>query len=98
VTPASGAIGVNRRTTVTAKFSEPVTTGTVKSETFYLDKDGANSPISTTVSYGSTTQTATLKPSARLDANATYKATVDGVTDPAGNRNTPYSWSFTTGG
>ena len=53
--------------------------------------------VTATVSYSSTSRTATLNPSAPLAADRTYTATVSGISDVAGNVMAPYSWSFTTG-
>jgi Bacterial Ig-like domain len=61
--------------------------------------------VPATLSYASDTTKATLDPSAPLDASSTYRVTVSGAWDLAGNQldqdpNTsgdqPMSWSFTT--
>lgn len=56
-------------------------------------------PVSASVSYDSTTKTATLDPVSDLVANTNYWATVTtGAKDAAGNTLAQnYSWSFTTG-
>ncbi len=97
--PIKGATGVTTRTTVTATFSEHVDPETITTGTFYLIKDGTATRISATVTYDPATQTATLKPSSRLERGKKYTATVDGVKDkalPTGNAIVPYSWSFIT--
>src|SRR5215212_4190776 len=93
---------------VTATFSKVMDANTINGSTFTLTKpDGPDAdtnpyPVSGTVSYdSSTSNTATLTPSANLDYNTTYTATVkggaNGVKDSAGN---PLSadevWTFTT--
>src|SRR5207244_1328697 len=100
VTPASGATGVNTSTTVTATFSEAMNASTITTGTFVL-RNGA-SVVTSTVSYNSNTNVATLTPSAALAASTTYTATISGgasgVKDLAGNAlASNFVWSFTTG-
>ncbi|HET7486306.1 MAG TPA: DUF4082 domain-containing protein [Acidimicrobiales bacterium] len=85
--PASGATGVPRRSTVTVKFSESVNAS--------LALQSPAGPVATTLSYDDTTHTATWTPTAALDYSTTYTATVTGA-DSAGNQLAPASWSFTT--
>jgi hypothetical protein len=87
---------VATNTTVTATFNEAVQASTVNT-TNYVLKDPNGKTVTATVSYNSTTYTATLNPSAAL-ANATkYTCTVSGVLDTAGDpMNGPFSCSFTT--
>ena len=92
-TPAPGATGVARNTTVTATFSEAIQPA---SGSFVLTGP-ANSVIAATLSYNSTTHTLTLTPNASLSALTTYTATVTGVLDQTGNPMPGSSvWSFTT--
>ncbi|HSI59540.1 MAG TPA: Ig-like domain-containing protein [Ideonella sp.] len=102
VSPASGATGVSRTTSVTATFSEPMTASTITTSSFEL-RNAANQLIAATVSYNAATQVATLTPSATLAGSATFTATVrGGATDPrvkdaAGNALAANRvWSFTT--
>jgi len=87
-TPASGATGVNFGTSATAKFSEPMKASTITSSTFQL-KDSANNLVPATVTYNSSTNTATLTPQAALQFGMTYTLIVKGGTggaaDLAGN-------------
>ena len=100
VSPKEGATGVNAAAKVTATFSESIAPSTVNSTTFTLVKDGTTSAVAAVVTYDSTTKTASLNPSARLEAGKSYTATVrggpSGVKDLAGN---PLAadkvWSFT---
>ena len=95
-TPPDGAVDVNTVATVTISFSEPMDEGTIGTGTFEL-RDAASDLISSAITYNSGTNTATLTPTALLNPEAFYTATVDGVTDLAGNPlATANSWSFTT--
>jgi hypothetical protein len=80
-----------------ATFSEPLASATVTTATVKLAGPG-NVAVPATVSYDSTSLTATLTPSTTLAQDTTYTATVTtGVTDQAGNPlAAPVSWSFTT--
>jgi N,N-dimethylformamidase beta subunit-like, C-terminal/Concanavalin A-like lectin/glucanases superfamily/Bacterial Ig-like domain/Bacterial Ig domain/Calx-beta domain len=100
VAPANGATGVLTDTNVTATFSESVNPTTVTTSTFEL-RDSANALVPATVSYNSSTSTATLDPSSTLAWGATYTARVkggsSGVKDSAGNAlAADFTWSFTT--
>jgi hypothetical protein len=69
---------------------------TITASSFVLN---GTSAVAATVTYDSSTGTATLTPSAPLAASTTYTATVKAtVTDTAGNAlGTDYTWTFTTG-
>jgi hypothetical protein len=97
--PAPGATDVAISVSPTSTFSEAMSASTITTTTFTLVKQGQTTPVAATVSYAS--QTATLDPSANLEAGATYTATVrggaSGVKDVAGNAlAADVSWSFTT--
>jgi hypothetical protein len=96
VSPSAGSTGVSTGTTVRATFSEAMAASTVNGSTFTLT--GPSGAVAATVAYDGTTRTATLTPSAPLDAGATYDATVTtGVTDTAGNAlASPSTWRFIT--
>ena len=101
--PANDATSVSTSTAVTALFSEPLDAATVSGATFEL-RNSSNALVAASVSYNTTTRTATLTPSSALAGSTTYTVTVKGgaadprVKDLAGNalaaNNT---WSFTTG-
>ncbi len=96
-TPASGATGVATNTAVTATFNEPVVASSITTGDFVLKNSGGTA-VTATVSYNSSTDTATLTPSARLANSTTYTATISGVTDGSGHAMaSAFSWSFTTG-
>src|SRR5205823_1533577 len=77
---------------ITATFSKPVVSTTIN----FVLQDAANNPVAGSVSYNSSTNTATFAPNAALIVSTTYTATVSGAQDSAGNTMTPFSWSFTT--
>src|SRR5215213_2205220 len=105
--PGNGGSDVPIASKVQATFSKAMDANTINGSTFTLTKpdgpDADTNPdaVSGTVAYSSTANTATLSPSANLDYNTTYTATVkggaNGVKDAAGN---PLSadqvWKFTT--
>ncbi|GAA2109876.1 hypothetical protein GCM10009841_31490 [Microlunatus panaciterrae] len=88
--PAAGATDVPVTSTVTATFSEPVSSGSISL------RDSANSAVSGSTSPTGSTQTLTFTPSSALTASTTYTATVSSATDAAGNTMDPISWTFTT--
>jgi methionine-rich copper-binding protein CopC len=91
--PAASATGVAANVNVTATFSEDVEPSAL---TITL-KDSANNSVTGLVTYSSATKTVTFNPNSDLALNASYTATVTGVTDLAGNVLTsPVTWSFTT--
>ena len=94
--PARDAVNVSITAPVTVTFSEAMDGGTINGSTFEL-LDAADAPVPAAVTYNSGSNTATLDPTAPLDADATYTATVDGAADVAGNQLAAvYTWSFTT--
>jgi glucose/arabinose dehydrogenase len=100
-TPAPGATSVSLDVSPTATFSEAMDAATLTTATFTLLKQGTATPVSASVSYDLATRTATLDPSANLEASATYTATVKGgsagVKDLAGNPlAADSSWTFQT--
>ncbi len=90
--PLAGSSSVPSTTTVSAKFSKPVTAG---SQGLVL-KDQAGATVPGTTSYNTTTRVITFTPTAALSGFVTYTATVSG-TDSLGNGvNSAKTWSFTT--
>ena len=67
---------------MTATFNEAVQSGTIS---FTLDPQWGHSRLAATVAYNSSTNTATLTPSAALAYSTTYTATVSGAKDTAGD-------------
>lgn len=94
VTPAPGAVQVPLDTILTATFSEPVTG--VNESSFTLM--GPSGPVAGTVTYDAGTRTATFAPSASLELDGVYTATLStAIQDLAGNAlAAPYTWSFAT--
>ncbi|HET9828769.1 MAG TPA: DUF4082 domain-containing protein, partial [Nocardioidaceae bacterium] len=89
-TPADGATGVPVSTTVTATFSEPVSSAALAL------KDDAGGSVAGTTTYTASTQTLTFTPNAALAGGKSYTATVNGATDAAGNTMDAVTWTFTT--
>ncbi|WP_422925487.1 DUF4082 domain-containing protein [Singulisphaera sp. PoT] len=93
-TPASGATGVSTTSSVTAVFNESVLASPV---TFTLTNLATGAAVAATVSYNSTSKTFTLVPSAPLAGSTTYRASISGVKDAAGQvMAVPATWTFTT--
>ncbi len=94
-TPAAGATGVARNTTVTATFSEAIAASSVTTTTFTLTPAGGTAVAGTVTTSGTT---ATFTPSADLAFGTTYTARLTtGVTDLAGNGLAQaQAWTFTT--
>ncbi|MGW6173954.1 Ig-like domain-containing protein, partial [Arthrobacter sp. NPDC055138] len=94
-THASGAKSINRSRNIHVKFSEAVSG--VSGSSFKL-VDNKGKTVSAKVSYNSRTKTATLNPSSKLKANATYKVRLSSsIKDASGNRLSATNWSFRTG-
>lgn len=90
VTPTSGATGTATNTTMTATMNEAVS---LSSATFFATDPGGAKLTGTTTLSGNTL---TFTPSAALEPNTTYTASVQ-VADTNGNMMaSPYTWSFTT--
>ena len=96
VSPANNSTGISVAPSITATFTEDMLSVFIDSTTFTL-KQGST-PVAGTVSYNSTTKTATFTPSANLLYSTTYTAMITtGVKDMATNSmSTDYVWSFTT--
>ena len=90
--PASGATGVSAGSSVTATFSEAVQQNTIS----FVLKDSGGYVLGSTVSYNSSTFTATLTPVSPMAYSTQYTASLSGAKDTAGNTMSPVSWSFTT--
>ena len=96
--PAGGATGVSLDQVVSATFDRNMDAATLTSATFFLKKTGG-SPLPATVVYNGETKTATLDPSAALEAGVTYSATLSAaVKSQTGQAlsGAPKVWSFTT--
>ena len=92
-TPVSATLGVALASPLTATFNQAVQSSTI---VFMLTNEFGNS-VSGTVSYNSSTDTATFTPRAPLAASTTYIATMSGVQNSAGlAMNGPFTWEFIT--
>jgi O-glycosyl hydrolase len=97
VTPTNAATGVAVTATLTATFSQVMSSSTITNSTFTLATQ-SGTPVAGAVSYNSTTSVATFAPSQDLAYNTMYTATISvGATSAAGiPLAQAYSWSFTT--
>jgi len=94
-TPAAGATGIVRNTTVTATFSEAVVGVT---GTSFTVRNPAGTVAAGTVTFNATTRVATFTPSSLRVANTIYTVTLtSAITDVAGNPLPVTTWTFTTG-
>ena len=91
--PTGGATGVSINGNVTVTFNDNMDSSTLTSSTFYLDNG-----ITGTVSYDSSTKTATLNPSTKLESSTQYTATLTTDIQDEGDNNlaATYTWVFTT--
>jgi hypothetical protein len=101
VSPANNSSGASLNALVTATFSEPMNASTINGATFLL-VDSTSRQVPGTVTYNTSSATATLTPTAALTTSTTYTATVksgsSGVKDSNGNALTAdFVWSFSTG-
>ena len=77
---------------IAATWNEPVSASTIS----FVLKNSSGNVVSTSVSYNSTTDTATLTSSADLVPGVTYTVTLSGAQNAAGTATmSPDSWSFT---
>jgi hypothetical protein len=90
--PAAASSGAGVNGNVVARFSEPVTPGSIS---FSLRDPGGN-VVPASVAYDSSTFTATLDPASALAYGTTYTATLAGAADANGNVMATTTWSFTT--
>lgn len=94
--PSSGATNIPVGATVTVKFSKAMNSSTINGNNIYLTKSG--SKIRATVSYNSTTRTASVKPSSNLSYSTAYYVNLtSGIKDTTGNALQQTNWKFTTG-
>jgi Domain of unknown function (DUF4082)/Bacterial Ig-like domain len=88
ISPASGATGVATNATVSVQFLGAMNAGTVNASTLTL-QDSLGNAVVATVNYDAGSTTATLTPSAALNAGTTYTLTISGgaggVADANGN-------------
>ncbi|MGC4032808.1 MAG: PQQ-dependent sugar dehydrogenase [Tepidisphaeraceae bacterium] len=101
-TPYQGQQLVGVSANITVKFTDAMTPASLTSSTLQL-RDPAGNVLASTVTYDSTTKTATINPSANLQSSANYYTVkvvggASGVKDGFGGAlAADYSFSFTTG-
>jgi len=95
-TPASSAVGVERKATVTASFSAAMNPTTITASTFTLMN--GTTAVPGTVTYSGTT--ATFTPTSMLDASTVYTATISSSAKSSSGASLAADkvWSFTTVG
>jgi hypothetical protein len=96
--PADGVMNVPVGQVVSATFNQDMNPATITAANFYLQKQGG-APLPAAVAYSAVTRTATIDPSADLEAGAIYQVTMTaGVYSAAGLSvaGAPVVWSFTT--
>jgi len=99
VLPPSGSSGICPNAVVTAVFSKMMNPATINSPATTFTVTGGGGPVTGTVTYDPTTDTATFTPGAPgLALNTMYTAAISsGAQDQFGNPLTPpFSWSFMT--
>ncbi|MFP5415901.1 MAG: DUF4082 domain-containing protein [Actinomycetes bacterium] len=103
VSPADQATAVATDADVTAVFNEPLDPASVSSATVTLTGSGSD-PVSSAVSYASSTRSVVIRPTAPLAPQTSYTARLAGgsssprITDVAGNAlASDRIWTFTTG-
>ncbi len=95
-TPGRNAVSVPADSTVRIVFSEPVRN--VSDATIQLVNVRGGWLVHSKVRYDATKRTAILTPDLRMYPNTDYAVTIlAGLTDRAGNRLVPTSWSFRVG-
>lgn len=92
-TPGAAATNVRGDQTIRIRFSEPVRS--VSGDTIQLVNVSGSWLVRSTVKYDAATRTATLDPTLKMFASTTYRVSISsGITDRAGNRLAPTSWTF----
>jgi serine protease len=80
-TPADFAEGVTTGVTPTVKFGRPLDAASVTAQTLRLFDGNTDAAVPATVSYSTTTRTATLRPAGPLSNGRPYRLEVAGVRD-----------------
>ena len=98
VTPPAGTVGTCPNMVVTATFSKAMNSTSINSSTFTLAGPGS-SPVTGTVTYDASSNTATFTPATALALSTLYTATITtGAIDEQGIAlASNYVWTFTTG-
>jgi hypothetical protein len=96
VTPPDGATNVDRQSTITVTFSEPMSRASLTASS--LRVTAAGSPVATALTIASDDRSVTLTPTSPLAVDTLFTATVEtAVTDRAGNAlAAPFASSFRT--
>ena len=98
-TPDDGDDDVDVSTSIKVEFSDDMKSSTIDEDSFYLREKGSSKDIDCTVTYSSSSTTATLNPDDDLDENTDYIAYVTADIETSdGDEIDRYSWDFTTEG
>ena len=95
--PAPNDILIATGAKVTATFNTAMSAGTINASNFTL-RNASNALVAASVSYNSSTRTATLTPSSPLAPGATYTVTLSGIRSSSNRSLATTSWTFTTAG
>lgn len=95
ITPTADSTGIGLDDMIEAEFTEQMNAESISGSTFLVR--AGTVPVSGTVAYNSTTNTAIFDPKQSLAANTTYTARLDGMEDADGNELVTYIWTFKTG-
>lgn len=94
--PSNNTTGIAVTTTINARFSEAMDTGSITTSNFTLDTSGNN--VSGMLSFSDGGRVATFMPSSNLLYDTSYTATLGtGIKDLVGLSLLPATWSFKTG-
>lgn len=101
--PDDNQVDVCRNTIITARFSLPMSAGSLDTTSVHLSKlntqDNLWNPVAMTVGYNATVQGLSIIPTSLLDQNTTYQVNLStgGIVRSAdGVALAPYSWTFGT--
>lgn len=95
--PAAASARVSRGTSIKVRFSAPVRN--VSGDTVRLINAAGGWLVRATVRYDRSTRTIILNPVLLMYRNTSYRVEIGpGITDQAGHRLAPASWTFRSGG
>jgi hypothetical protein len=96
IQPAAGTTCVAQNTTIQITFTSSANPNTINSNNIQVT-DSSNNAVAGTLTYDSTSDTATFTPNSPLASNMTYTISVKGVTSMSGAVISPFTSTFTTG-
>ncbi len=97
VTPPDGSKRISvTGSPITVKFSKDLDRATVTAATLTLADTITGNTAVGTVSYDAPTRTVMFTQTGKLSYTTSYRATINGMADLAGNTLVPFSWAFST--